>query len=97
MRCPGGYPSPMRRFVTYGADDGRARPFDELPRVDTLLDIALHVAQRRLPAARQPCPEPRLALGQMAARRDAAEVEARIGGKFFDVQKVEHAVILSQK
>ena len=65
--------------------------------VETLLGVALHVAQRRLPAARQPCPEPRFALGQMAARRDAAEVEARIGGKFFDVQKVEHAVILSQK
>ena len=84
-------------LVGDGADDGRAGPLDQQPGVETLLGVALHVAQRRLPAARQPCPEPRFALGQVAARRDAAEVEARIGGKFFDVQKVEHAVILSQK
>ena len=94
---PGGVAFAGGVLIRDGADHRRAGPLDQQPGVETLRGVALHVAQRRLSAALEPCPEPRLALGQVAARSDAAEVETRVGGKFFDVQKVEHVIILFKK
>jgi len=84
-------------FVTHGADHGRTCALNQFARVGALLDIALHVGQRRLVALAEPCPQHRLVLDQVPARSQAAKVEPRIGGKFFDVLMVEHFIILVQK
>ena len=97
MRVSGRVTLARAVFITHGADHGRACALDQFARVGTLLDIALHIGQRRLVALAQPCPQHRLVLGQVAARGQAAKVEPRIGGKFFDVLMVEHFIILVQK
>ena len=84
-------------LVGHGADHRRPGPLDQPPRVEPLVGVAFQIVQRRLIARRQPFAETGFVLGQMAARRDAAEVEPLPGGEPFDVPMVEHFDILAQK
>ena len=81
-------------LVAHGADHRRTRPLDQQPGIETLRDVALHVAQRSLTTRRQPPAEAALVVGQRTARCHPAEIEPRFGGKFFDGLPDKHIDIL---